>query len=240
MNARKRRSNTLPDHIEPGVRVLFVGINPGARSAAVGHHFAGYSNRFWKLLYESRLVPEPVTYQHDERLPDWGIGLTNLIARPSHGIDALKPREYVAGRKALLAKIRRYRPSVVALLGITLSRFLFLERSRSLPSERARGTHPRVGWQPDRLAGARVFVLPNPSGRNAHYSYRRMLALFGELRAALADQPVAARGNVPRAGGKKKHGVRTCRGMRADRMSLKPITGHGLGSRNSIRLHHIR
>ncbi|HXF94131.1 MAG TPA: mismatch-specific DNA-glycosylase [Nitrospiraceae bacterium] len=206
MNVGKRRSNTLPDHIKPGVRVLFVGINPGARSAAVGHHFAGYSNRFWKLLYESRLVPEPVTYEHDERLPDWGFGLTNLIARPSRGIDALKPREYVAGRKALLAKIRRYRPSVVALLGITLSRFLFLDRPRPLSSEQARRSRPRVGWQPDRLAGARVFVLPNPSGRNAHDSYRRMLALFGELRAALVDQPVAARGNVPRAGGKKKHG----------------------------------
>ncbi len=169
----------------------------------MGHHFAGYSNRFWKLLYESRLVPAPLTYEDDWQLPDWGFGLTNLIARPSRGIDALKPHEYVAGRKVLLAKIRRYRPSVVALLGITLARFLLPERSRFLPSNQAQRTRTRVGWQPDRLAGALVFVLPNPSGRNAHYSYQRMRALFDELRVALVRQPVAARGHVPCAGDKQ-------------------------------------
>lgn len=200
-----RRSNKLPDHLRPGVRVLFVGINPGARSAAVGHHFAGYSNRFWKLLYESRLVPEPVTYEDDGRLPDWGFGLTNLIARPSRGIDALRPLEYVAGRKTLLAKIRRYRPPVVALLGVTLYGVLFPDRSGARRSEQARRTRPRVGWQPDRLAGAKVFVLPNPSGRNAHYSYRQMLELFGDLKTALGVRAGAARGNAFRADGNNKH-----------------------------------
>ncbi len=197
-----RRSNKLPDHIRPGVRVLFVGINPGARSAAVGHHFAGYSNRFWKLLYESRLVPEPVTYEDDDRLPDWGFGLTNLIARPSRGIDALRPLEYVAGRKTLLAKIRRYRPPVVALLGVTLSRVLFPDQSGARRAEQARRNRPRVGWQPDRLAGAKVFVLPNPSGRNAHYSHRQMLTLFSELKTALEVRAGAVRGNASRADGK--------------------------------------
>ena len=73
----------LKDRIEPGVRVLFVGINPGIRSAAIGHHFAGYSNRFWKLLYESRLVPEPIATEDDRRLPEWGFGITNLVPRPT-------------------------------------------------------------------------------------------------------------------------------------------------------------
>ena len=86
--SRKR----LTDHIRPGVRILFVGINPSLRSAATGHHFAGYSNRFWKLLFESKLLSEPLTYQDDWRLPDWGLGLTNIIQRPSAGIDVLKPQ----------------------------------------------------------------------------------------------------------------------------------------------------
>jgi TDG/mug DNA glycosylase family protein len=79
----------LRDRIKPGVRVLFVGINPGVRSALTGHHFAGFSNRFWKLLFDSRLVPEPIGYQDDDRLPDWGFGITNIVARPTAGIDEL-------------------------------------------------------------------------------------------------------------------------------------------------------
>ncbi len=101
----------LTDHIRPGVRILFVGINPGLRSAATGHHFAGHSNRFWKLLFESKLAPEPLTHQDDWRLPDWGLGLTNIIQRPSAGIDVLKPREYIAGRKRLIATVTTLSPS---------------------------------------------------------------------------------------------------------------------------------
>src|SRR3954464_9134891 len=95
----------LRDRVRPPVRVLFVGINPGVRSAQTGHHFAGPSNRFWKLLYESRLVPEPMTFEDDVRLPQFGFGVTNLVARPSSGIDDLDPGEYLAGWKTLEAKI---------------------------------------------------------------------------------------------------------------------------------------
>jgi len=102
--------------------VLFVGINPGVRSALTGHHFAGYSNRFWKLLWESRLLPERVTFEDDDRLPEWGFGITNLIARPSPGIDDLRPAEYLEGWKVLEKKIARLQPSVVALIGVTLYR----------------------------------------------------------------------------------------------------------------------
>src|SRR6266571_3760262 len=104
----------LRDRIRLPVRVLLVGINPGIRSSQVGHHFAGPSNRFWKLLYESRLVPEPIGCADDDRLPEWGFGITNLIARPTPGIDTLFPREYVAGERMLRRKVRRWKPDIVA------------------------------------------------------------------------------------------------------------------------------
>jgi double-stranded uracil-DNA glycosylase len=167
--ARQRLTN----HIRPGVRILFVGINPGLRSAATGHHFAGHSNRFWKLLFESKLAPEPLTHQDDWRLPDWGLGLTNIIQRPSAGIDVLKPREYIAGRKRLIATVKHYRPHAVALLGVTIYRTLFPEYRTGRIS---------LGLQDKTLADRPVFVLPNPSGRNAHYSYRAMLTAFCALR----------------------------------------------------------
>src|SRR5579872_2315073 len=95
----------LRDLVRPPVGVLFVGINPGARSAAIGHHFAGYSNRFWKLIYGAGLIPEPIRAEDDARLPEWGLGITNLIPRMTPGIDTLKPHEYVRGLRALRRKI---------------------------------------------------------------------------------------------------------------------------------------
>lgn len=178
---------TLPDHIQPGVRVLFVGINPGTRSAAVGHHFAGYSNRFWKLLFDSHMVPIRLSHEDDGRLPEWGIGLTNLIARSTRGIHQLKPRDYAAGRRKLLAKIRHYRPHVVALLGVTIYQSLFpRERAERSRTPVGRG-HQRLGVREETLCGARVFVLPNPSGRNAHYSYRQILEAFRSLRESTGE-----------------------------------------------------
>src|SRR5580765_1147692 len=104
----------LRDCIGRPVRVLFVGINPGIRSATIGHHFAGYSNRFWKLLHESGLVSEPIRSEDDVRLVEWGFGITNLIPRPTPGIDTLRPAEYVAGERTLRRKIRKWKPEVVA------------------------------------------------------------------------------------------------------------------------------
>jgi TDG/mug DNA glycosylase family protein len=161
----------LRDRIRPDVRVLFVGINPGVRSALTGHHFAGYSNRFWKLLYDARLVPTPITYADDDRLPEWGYGITNVVARPTPGIDSLRPKEYVAGSARLRRKIQRYRPAVVALVGVTVFRALF-------PNSRG---PVRLGLQEERIGDARVFVLPNPSGRNANYSYQAMRRAYRAL-----------------------------------------------------------
>jgi TDG/mug DNA glycosylase family protein len=165
----------LRDCIRRPVRVLFVGINPGIRSSTTGHHFAGYSNRFWKLLFESGLVPEPITYEQDRRLPEWGFGITNLIPRPTPGIDTLRPEEYKAGVVALRRKIRRVKPEVVAFVGVTLFRVVFARRA---------GEPIALGLQPELLEGARVFVLPNPSGRNANFSYQEMLAAFKGLAGA--------------------------------------------------------
>ena len=154
------------------MRVLFVGINPGIRSSLTGHHFAGFSNRFWKLLYEARLVPEPIGFADDHRLPDWGYGITNIVPRPTPGIDTLRADEYITGRLTLRRKIRRYQPAIVALVGVTVFRAMFPERRGPVAP----------GLQAERLGDAAVFVLPNPSGRNANFSYSEMLAAFRSLK----------------------------------------------------------
>jgi TDG/mug DNA glycosylase family protein len=157
--------------------VLFVGINPGIRSSLTGHHFAGFSNRFWKLLFDARLVPERIECKDDVRLPEWGYGVTNIVARPTPGIDTLRPEEYVAGRARLRRKVLRYRPTVVALVGVTVFRALFPERRGAV----------RLGRQAEKIGDSIVFVLPNPSGRNANFTYAEMLAAFRALRRYLSQ-----------------------------------------------------
>ncbi len=152
--------------------MLFVGINPGIRSSLTGHHFAGFSNRFWKLLFESGLVPERITYTDDDRLPEFGYGITNIVPRPTPGIDALVPAEYVAGRMRLRRKILRYRPPIVAMVGVTVFRAMFPDRKDAVT----------LGPQRERIGDTEVFVLPNPSGRNANFSYAEMLAAFRKLK----------------------------------------------------------
>jgi TDG/mug DNA glycosylase family protein len=164
----------LKDRVRPPVRILFVGINPGMRSDEIGHHFAGYSNRFWKLIYDSGLVPEPIGTEDDHRLPEWGYGITNLVGRATPGIDTLSPHEYAAGERLLRRKVRRWKPAIVAFVGVTLARAVF----KHPPSARV-----SCGLWPETFEGARVFVLPNPSGRNANFSYAEMLKAFKSLRA---------------------------------------------------------
>jgi TDG/mug DNA glycosylase family protein len=160
--------------------VLFVGINPGARSEAIGHHFAGYSNRFWRLLYESRLVPEPIGTEDDDRLAEWGFGITNLVPRMTPGIGTLRPEEYVAGLRTLRRKVRRWQPEVVAFVGVTLYRAVYGKSLRTPFS---------LGFQAGLFEGARVFVLPNPSGRNANFSYAEMLSAYRALADFLSRSP---------------------------------------------------
>ncbi len=173
----------LPDHLAPGLSILFVGINPGLRSSDIGHHYAGHSNRFWKLLFDAGLIPSPMTYRDDGRLLEYGYGLTNLVAKPTAGLHNLSQHDLLQGRHALLEKLIRYQPGLVALLGISVARtVLFLEGSKF--SRKSLVNYPiKPGLQPELLEDTRIFVLPNPSGRNAHYTYQRMKDLFGELHA---------------------------------------------------------
>jgi len=184
--------------VRPPLCVLFVGINPGIRSAAIGHHFAGYSNRFWKLLFGAGLVPEPIGTEDDRRLRKWGFGITNLIPRPTPGIDTLSPQEYVIGERVLRQRVRRWKPQIVAFVGITLYRAVFGSASGPVT----------CGPQRDRFEGARVFVLPNPSGRNANFSYAEMLAAFRALARAvrLLD---GSRAGIPKAGSGRRRGARS-------------------------------
>jgi TDG/mug DNA glycosylase family protein len=172
----------LRDRIEPGLRVLFVGINPGVRSAQTGHHFAGYSNRFWKLLSDSKLVPEPITFEDDDRLPEFGYGITNIVPRPSPGMNDLRPEEYQRGARVLLTKIEQFKPEIVALVGVTVYRALMLSLGDSTATKRT----VKLGFQKDHVPfPAKIFVLPNPSGRNANFSYNEMVVAFRALRRAL-------------------------------------------------------
>jgi double-stranded uracil-DNA glycosylase len=171
----------LRDRIGPHPLVLFVGINPGIRSSLTGHHFAGYSNRFWKLLHESGIVPEPITYEDDGRLVEWGYSVTNIVPRPTPGIDTITQAEYVTGRARLVRKIARVGPEIVATVGVTVYRALFPVRPRDR-------TRVIVGLQKETIHGARVFVLPNPSGRNANFSYQEMLAAFRALARLVAQE----------------------------------------------------
>jgi double-stranded uracil-DNA glycosylase len=175
----------LRDRIAPDVRVLFVGINPGIRSAQTGHHFAGYSNRFWKLLFDSRLVPEPIDGRADDRLPEWGFGITNLVARETPGIDTLSREECTAGIELLRAKVRRFKPEIVAFVGVSLYRWIFNVKDAVV-----------LGSQRVTFEGADVFVLPNPSGRNANFTYAEMLTAFRKLRRRLGKS--ARRPTLPR------------------------------------------
>jgi len=162
----------VPDVLGPGLRVLFCGINPGLWSGATGHHFARPGNRFWPALAGAGFTDGQLDPAEEERLLAAGLGITNLVDRATAAADELRPAELVAGAAALEAKIATYRPAWVAVLGIGAYRTGF-GRKRAV-----------VGRQPERLAGAGLWVLPNPSGLNAHYQLDGLVAAFAELRGA--------------------------------------------------------
>ncbi|GAA0804212.1 G/U mismatch-specific DNA glycosylase [Spirilliplanes yamanashiensis] len=164
----------LPDVVGPGLRVLFAGINPSLYSAAVGHHFARPGNRFWPALHRSGFTPELLHPSQDGELPALGLGITNVVARPTTRADELAPAEFVAGGAALAAKVAHWRPGCLAVVGVTAYRVAF-GRPRAA-----------MGPQPDTVGGRPVWVLPNPSGLNAHYTVDRLAAVFAELRRHLA------------------------------------------------------
>ena len=173
------KDKTVRDVIAPGLRVLFCGINPGLYSGATGHHFARPGNRFWPTLYQAGFTPRLLAPTEERELLASGYGITNLVARATATADELAPAELVAGRKRLEAKLKRYQPQVVALLGIGAYRTAFAQRAVTL------------GPQPERLANAVVWVLPNPSGLNAHYQLADLVQYFRSLRQAVKHEHVA-------------------------------------------------
>jgi double-stranded uracil-DNA glycosylase len=168
-----------PDILGPGLEALFVGANPGLVSAQQGHNFANPGNGFWRLMHESGVVPKRLLPDEETELLQYGIGLTNLVARPTRGVMDLGEADYVAGRKQLLAKIRKYEPHRIIFVGITVCRSFFGHKA----SKRI-----ECGELADRILGARVFVVPNPSGRNAHFSYAEMLRAFQFVAKNIADR----------------------------------------------------
>ena len=165
----------LRDVLTSRPKILFVGINPSLRSEAVGHHYAGRGNPFWRLLYAAHLIREPLTYVEDRRLAELGMAMTNLCPRATRSASELEPDEFERGRRVLERKIRRLRPRLVAFVGVTLYQRFF---------GRSRLGESGPGLKPDRIFGARVFVLPNPSGLNASFpSFAAKLRWFEDLRS---------------------------------------------------------
>jgi len=165
---------TLPDVIAPNLRVLFCGINPGLYTAAVGHHFARPGNRFWPALHESGFTNRLLLPFEERELLRLGLGISNVVPHATASAAELTREDFVKGGQKLAAKVKRYRPRIVAILGVGAYRDAF--------------TKPKavIGEQDDRIHTARVWVLPNPSGLNANYQLADLVRLFVELRQASA------------------------------------------------------
>ena len=168
---------TVPDLLGPGLTVLFCGINPGLWSGATGLHFARPGNRFWPALHRGGFTPRLLVAAEQHLLPGYGLGITNIVARATARADELTPAELRAGGAILTALVERVRPRYVAVLGVTAYRTAF-GRPRA-----------RVGAQEETLGGARLWVLPNPSGLNAHYTAETLGTEFGALRRAAFTPP---------------------------------------------------
>lgn len=159
----------LVDYFRPGLDLVFVGINPGTRSAAAGHHYAGPGNHFWPLLHESGLVSEPLTYRDDARVLEWGIGLTNMVERASPSITDLSLAEMRAGAVVLREKLLRFAPRVVCFNGKRIYEIFA-------------GHAVSFGLQAETIGSASVFVMPSTSARTAAYQRADKLQFFVELR----------------------------------------------------------
>jgi TDG/mug DNA glycosylase family protein len=167
----------IPDVIARGLAVLFCGINPSLYSGAVGHHFARPGNRFWRALLASGFTDRLVPPHEDRELLGYGLGVTNLVGRSTAAADELTADELRRGAETLERKVETFAPAVVAVLGIGAYRVAFF---------RPRAT---VGPQAERIGRARLWVLPNPSGLNAHYQAAALAGAFAELRAVAFDRP---------------------------------------------------
>ena len=165
----------MPDVTADGLRVLFCGINPGLMTAASGHHFARPGNRFWPVLHLSGFTPRLLKPSEQGELPSYGLGITNVVARATARADELTAEEYVEGGRLLTAKVERLRPRWLAVVGVTAYRAAFGDRKAA------------VGPQEGTIGASRVWVLPNPSGLNAHWTAATMAEEFGRLRVTAEE-----------------------------------------------------
>ena len=161
---------TVPDVIAHGLTVLFCGINPGLYSGAVGHHFARPGNRFWPALYQAGFTDYQLAPYEERELLKLGYGITNFVERATATADVLSPQEIIEGGARLEIKVKRYRPKYVAVLGITAYRTAFKRPKAAM------------GKQSEMIGGSVIWVLPNPSGLNAHYNLKELARVFGQLR----------------------------------------------------------
>jgi double-stranded uracil-DNA glycosylase len=168
------RGKTLPDVIAPGLDVLFCGINPGLYTAAVQCHFGRPGNRFWRTIHKAGLTPRLLRPDEQRELLGYGCGITNIVARATTAADELTRDELVAGARILEKKVRRYRPRVLAVVGIGAYRTAF-ERPRA-----------SVGLQEETIGATAIWVLPNTSGLNANYRLEQFVAIYRELRRWLS------------------------------------------------------
>ena len=166
----------MPDIIAPDLRVLFCGINPGLYSAAVRHHFARPGNRFWPTLFNAGFTPKVLSPFDERELLSLGLGITNVIDRATAGADELEPHEYIAGAKKLTGKVRRFKPRVLAILGVGAYRLAF-HRPQA-----------QIGAQDETIGLTRIWVLPNPSGLNAHYQPAALAECFRGMRLLMNSQ----------------------------------------------------
>ncbi|MFF9101272.1 G/U mismatch-specific DNA glycosylase [Streptomyces rubrogriseus] len=166
------RDRLVPDVVADGLRVLFCGINPGLMTAATGHHFARPGNRFWPVLHLSGFTPRLLRPSEQGLLPSYGLGITNVVARASARADELTAEEYREGGRLLARKVARLRPGWLAVVGVTAYRAAFDEPKA------------RVGPQERTFGSTRVWVLPNPSGLNAHWTAQTMAQEYARLREA--------------------------------------------------------
>ena len=166
-------NRTTEDLIDYNLKVLFCGINPGIWSGATGFHFAKPGNRFWKVLHLAGFTDRQLHPSEEHGLLERGYGITSFVKRTTARADELTTEEFIEGGKLLLKKIEKYKPQNLAVLGIGAYRTAF-NKPKAKP-----------GLQDEKIGGANVWLLPNPSGLNAHYQVNDLAALFGELRRAL-------------------------------------------------------
>ncbi|MEU5421639.1 G/U mismatch-specific DNA glycosylase [Streptomyces sp. NPDC001407] len=170
----------VPDVVAEDLRVLFCGINPGLMSEATGHHFARPGNRFWPVLHLSGFTPRRLAPFEQDELLTYGLGITNVVARPSARADEIADEEFREGGRLLVEKVTRLRPRWLAVVGITAYRVAFDDK------------RARIGPQDRTIGATRIWALPNPSGLNAHWPLPKMTEEFERLRAA-TELPGAAR-----------------------------------------------